>query len=830
MVCGIMEGMNARRTAPTYAVVDLEATGTGSDARIIQIGIVMVEGGQVTRRFATDINPHVQLDSHIIQLTGITDQQLAAAPDFSQVAATIMDWIGEAVFVAHNVTFDANLLAEALFFEGYELRTPRVDTVELSQLVFPTLDKYSLSNLSQQLNLGLVQAHTALSDAEATAALLLAIREEIGRLPKGTVEQVLQLADHLLYESRLVIEEVYSGLDATCPANLEQVHGLAVPISLPSPSPCPFSGNFAADMGQLGLTPRPQQAAFAQLVSQRLDEEGQVHFLEAQAGSGKTYGYLLPLLAKGNQPLLVSVPTKVLQEQIVANEGQALEQAFGIQVTALKAPRHYIKLDRFWAILQEESPHRLVNQCKMQVLVWLCQTQTGDLTELKQRYRYPSFFEEIAHDGQLDATSLFGQWDFWWRLQAKALQSQVIVTNHAYLLHHLGEYHPLFEGRILVLDEVQKLLLTAEDLSRTSLSLTQLLQTLQSKKDRTSDLLTQRLYESCLFEVSHLVARFRKTRQSDVPVESLATFCQHLVEVKDRELEDWVRLLTDDVQLWLEEQVLDGQMEVLLRGSREGLFQLAPLLPQTKTFCISATLDISPQVSLADLLGFEEVTVDRVAKVAQTNQLLLLPQRLPPLQTLSRAAHAQLVVDWLRRLQPLGRPMVVLFTSLALLNEVSERLEQLGIAHLAQHKHGQEASLKRRFERGEVAMLLGAGAFWEGVDFASQKEQIQIVTRLPFDNPKDRLTQKLTQHLEDQGKRPFSDYALPMMGMRLRQALGRLNRSIQQTSAVLLLDSRLESKGYGRQLLASLGEERPCRVLPVPQIGESIAAFFDEHR
>ncbi|MDQ8764895.1 exonuclease domain-containing protein [Streptococcus ruminantium] len=108
--------MKETKTCNRYAVVDLEATGTGTDAKIIQIGIVMVENGKITDTYETDVNPYHPLDEHIKELTGITDQQLCQAPDFGQVAGIIHDMIGDAIFVAHNVRFDANLLAEALFF------------------------------------------------------------------------------------------------------------------------------------------------------------------------------------------------------------------------------------------------------------------------------------------------------------------------------------------------------------------------------------------------------------------------------------------------------------------------------------------------------------------------------------------------------------------------------------------------------------------------------------------------------------------------------------------------------------------------------------------
>ncbi|ESA53180.1 exonuclease [Streptococcus pyogenes GA40056] len=100
-----------------YAVVDLEATGAGPNASIIQVGIVIIQGNKIIDSYETDVNPHESLDEHIVHLTGITDKQLAKAPDFGQVAHHIYQLIEDCIFVAHNVKFDANLLAEALFWK-----------------------------------------------------------------------------------------------------------------------------------------------------------------------------------------------------------------------------------------------------------------------------------------------------------------------------------------------------------------------------------------------------------------------------------------------------------------------------------------------------------------------------------------------------------------------------------------------------------------------------------------------------------------------------------------------------------------------------------------
>ncbi|HFI0649769.1 TPA: bifunctional DnaQ family exonuclease/ATP-dependent helicase [Streptococcus suis] len=819
--------MKDTRTSNRYAVVDLEATGTGADAKIIQIGIVLVENGEIIDSYATDINPYELLDDHIKNLTGITDQQLSQAPDFGQVASTIYDMIGDAIFVAHNVKFDANLLAEALFFEGYELLTPRVDTVELAQLFFPTFEKYSLGNLAEHLELGLDQAHTAISDAMATARLLIKIQEKIRSLPLSLVEKLQELADNLLFESRLVIDEMVPYLAETMSTGLESIHGLVLKKPVKDHPAYHLSEDFLTNLALLGLHERKKQTAFAQVVEKRLADEEKVHFIQAQAGLGKTYGYLLPLLAKSDQPLLVTVPTKLLQEQIMENEGSKLREIFHISMASLKSPKHFIKLDKYWKTLQRQDDNRLVNQFKMQVLVWLMETQTGDLDELKQKQRYQAYFDEITHDGDLEPESLFWGWDFWQRLNQQALSSRLLITNHAYFLSHLKDQDPLMNNRLVVIDEAQKFLLAAENLATDSQDITALLQALQSKKDKADKLLGQRLYESCQFELNHLLTRFRQHGQREISKEELGQVKQNLAELQDIDLQNLDHLLDRYDHFWLEEKNLEDQRIAYLRGSKASLLNVTNYLPDTKIFCISATLTISKKVRLADLLGFEQVTMDLLPTQAVPNQQLLFPTHLPDILAYSKEEHAAYLATTLGEIAELGRPILVLFTSISLLLQVSDFLEDSNIPHLAQHKHGQEMTLKRKFERSECQILLGTGVFWEGVDFASHDQLIQVITRLPFDNPKDRFVQKINHHLREEGKNPFYDYSLPMMMIKLKQAIGRTNRHDNQDSLVLVLDPRIHTKRYGQQILSFFGNEYTVLKPREEEIVEVVEEFFE---
>ena len=823
--------MTEKKSGHRYAIVDLEATGTGSDAKIIQVGIVIVQDGQVVQTYEQDVNPHEDLTPQIQLLTGISNKRLRKAPDFSQIAEEIYRLIEDAVFVAHNVKFDGNLLAENLFFEGFDLHTPRVDTVELAQLFFPTLEKYSLSHLAEDLELDLEQAHTAISDAMATAQLLFKIQAKIASLPKQTVGQILDFADHLIFESRLVIEEVYAGMSEYSSDACQNVQGLMLKKEVLQEEMRPLAQDFSENLALLGLDERSPQKAFASLVEKRLEDDKKVHFIQAQAGIGKTYGYLLPLLAASQEPLLVSVPSLVLQQQIMEKEGKSLVDGFGLSIQSLKSSRHFLKLDTFWQTLQRDDPNRLLNRHKMQILVWLCETETGDLDEFKLKMRYQPYFDELQHDGSLGAQSLFADWDFWRRLHRRARTCQLLLTNHAYLLHHLKDQAYLTENRILIIDEAQKLLLTAESLASQSLPIQPLLQQLQSGKDKSENLLEQRLYESSFFELQQLVLNYQYQGQSEVASQDLEQLRQNLQEldVLESRLLDLSWFLDFYDHFWIEEEPADGESRYHLRASQLDLLDLASLLPQTKTFCISATLSISKRVNLADLLGFQDFTMDELPSQRSQQQEIFLLEDLPDLVELDLAEQAVFLADFVQDCLVLAQPILLLFTSKALLAALSNLLDEKELGHLAQYRDGSEMVVKKRFERGESQLLLATGAFWEGVDFASQEQIIQVIPRLPFDNPRDSLIKKINHVLREEGKQPFYDYNLPVMLLKLKQAIGRTKRHEGQVSAVILLDNRCQNKRYSRQIKRFLKDEYQVSHSSLPDLPEKLAEFFSKH-
>lgn len=818
-----------------YAIVDLEATSASSTANIIQVGIVIMRNGQVIDEFASDVNPHQELDDHIIHLTGITDQQLAQAPDFSEIARTIYELIEDCIFVAHNVKFDANLLAEALFMEGFELRTPRVDTVELAQVFYPTLEQYKLSHLSKVLNLDLDQAHTAIEDARATGQLLFHLMDKIASLPRQTIDFLLTFSDNLLFESELVIRDAIRGQKHELAKEyiMLEESGIVLRKPLTYKNERKLSQDFETNIALLGLETRPKQEKFAEAVRKELDNTD-ISMIQAQTGIGKTYGYLLPILAQANvDKVVVAVPTKLLQNQIMSQEAKSLAEIFNINFHSLKGPQNYIKLDAFYQTLLRQDSNRLVNRYKMQLLVWLTETETGDLDEIRQKQRYMAYFDEIKHDGKLKADSLFKDYDFWQQSYQKAKEAKVVVTNHAYLLTRMEDDHDFVRGKTLVIDEGQKMVLALEQFSRYQVNLTSLLQQIHRILDHGNpSLLQQRLLENLQFEISHLIQEHQQFPQKQYNRQQLDCLLQTITELEGESgLVEMLSPLQTPLysHFWLETDYYQEHRVSYLKASRQELLKLSAYLPSAqKVLIVSATIDIGPEVDVADLLGLNQVHKVSLPMDNLLSQAIWIDQSMPMIGVVSEEDYDKAVAKRLQKLTKTEYPILVLFTSRKSMLAVSDLLDLQEVHHLTQEKNGTAFNVKKRFDRGETNMLLGMGSFWEGVDFAQQDRVIEVIARLPFDNPKDPFYQKLESWFSKQGKHTFNSYSLPMTILRFKQAIGRSQRRPDQRSAILLLDNRPLVKSYGKLFLKEVSQEISLERTKFKIFNEDIQTFLQK--
>lgn len=169
----------------TFCAVDLETTG-GSPATsaITEVGAVKVRGGECIGSFHTLVNPGLPIPPEIVVLTGITEAMVGPAPEIGHVLPSLLEFMGGAVLVGHNLRFDIAFLDAALRAHRYpRLAHPRVDTCALARrLVRDEVANCRLQTLARQLRLSHQPCHRALDDALATADLLHALLERAAGL------------------------------------------------------------------------------------------------------------------------------------------------------------------------------------------------------------------------------------------------------------------------------------------------------------------------------------------------------------------------------------------------------------------------------------------------------------------------------------------------------------------------------------------------------------------------------------------------------------------------------------------------------------------------
>jgi ATP-dependent DNA helicase DinG len=172
--------------------------------------------------------------------------------------------------------------------------------------------------------------------------------------------------------------------------------------------------------------------------------------------------------------------------------------------------------------------------------------------------------------------------------------------------------------------------------------------------------------------------------------------------------------------------------------------------------------------------------------------------------------HTQEIIRWMPQLITLDKNegTLVLFSSKKQMLAVAEMLPADHQAILLmQGTQPKEALIQRHFaqlKKNKASVLFGLASFAEGLDLPGKACTHLIIAKLPFSMPDEPVSQTLAEWISLRGGNPFFEMTLPEASIRLIQAVGRLIRSETDRGVVTILDTRLKSKSYGRQLLQSL--------------------------
>ncbi|MCB1748420.1 MAG: ATP-dependent DNA helicase [Gammaproteobacteria bacterium] len=613
-----------------------------------------------------------------------------------------------------------------------------------------------------------------------------------------------------------------------------------------------------------GFAVRAEQQAMAGAVATAMAAR-EVLVCEAGTGTGKTLAYLVPAFASGLRTV-ISTATRTLQDQLFHRDLPLVQAALGgrRKVALLKGRQNYLCRHRLARAIEDPATDYrrlpLLNHLER----WARTSDSGDLEEVSE------LGDDSGLRAQVTSTTenCLGQecpaWDACYVVRARraAADADIVVVNHHLLFADLvlregGFAELLPHADAIVLDEAHKVPDIASNFFGRSLS-------------------GQQIGAFC-HEAIALAAR----DASDTPALGRALARFDAAQLRLREVlqplgrrPEWQSVCArDDVAVRLEdasnalEDVLDALEGVAARSpdldqmhdravdlaERWSLFEAAGdhatvrwLDTSARNFTVyetpisianefsvrvaaseaawimtSATLAVDGRFDhFTRALGLEGVrTALWQSPFDYVRQSLLY---VPPLATEpGRPDFERGIVDAALPVLAASRGRAFfLFTSYRALDAVAATLAAETDYALLIQGSAPRSALIERFLATPRAVLLGTASFWEGVDVRGDRLSCVIIDKLPFGVPDDPVTRARAAALREAGEDPFNALQLPEAVTALKQGAGRLIRDVTDRGVLMICDTRIVNRGYGRAFLRSLPP------MPLTRAVSDVADFF----
>ena len=472
--------------------MDLETTGLNpASDRIIDVGAAKFRGDEQIGEFHSLVNPRSRLSDFIVSLTGISQADVDAAPDWNAVRDDLQEFIGDARLVGHNVEFDVG------FLRSHYIRVEKLsyDTEQMARVALPAGPEFGLVRLAQRFGVGHDDPHRALSDALASRDLFLILLARFEAMPIAALSRIEALGSR----SNWSVSELASNLVAAGDGTEEVVGRLGIDEqSLGARLRLPIRPSSWGEVGdesepeysdehvvqtEMAFLPgglveetmpafeaRDGQREMAVAVARAIAGQQKL-IVEAGTGIGKSLAYLLPaalMVAGQGGKAVISTNTLNLQEQLLNKDfgtvREIVKRETGVELDAvqLKGRSNYLCVQRWRDAVsqpnQSQSEARVLSQC----LNWLRETETGDRSELSLGWD-TGIFSRLSAEGCPPNVSgggypCQGPPCFMLKARSDAHQADVLIVNHALLISDMAaENNILPPHQVLVIDEAHHL-------------------------------------------------------------------------------------------------------------------------------------------------------------------------------------------------------------------------------------------------------------------------------------------------------------------------------------------------------------------------------------
>ncbi|WP_438863547.1 ATP-dependent DNA helicase [Neptunicella sp.] len=607
-----------------------------------------------------------------------------------------------------------------------------------------------------------------------------------------------------------------------------------------------------------GFIPRQAQTDMAVAVGRAISTRTAL-VVEAGTGTGKTFAYLVPALLS-DKKAIISTGTKNLQEQLFHRDLPLVKQALDSnkQVALLKGRSNYLCLHR---LQQHSSSTTLLEKNTLaeltQVRQWANSTKSGDIGELKtipEDARVLPFVTSTI-DNCLGKDCPDYEDCYMIKARAKALAADLVVVNHHLFFADMalkdtgfGELIP--EADLIVFDEAHQIPDIASQYFGESVSTRQIADMCRdtdivyrtSLKDaeqlsKMADKLKMVSADLRIFypeqpqkgnwreQLNRPEISTQMSRLSDTLEQFYAVLKLHLGRDKDLDtiFERCIKVrsnlkVVNDVQqqgvsLWYE----TTPRHITLHLTPLSIAQkFADFIAEPKRGWVftSATLMVDGGFShftrQMGLNGADTLSLGSPFDYPQ-QAMLCVPRFLP--EPSSRDMKNVLLEIAIKLINASRGRCFLLFTSHAMLRQIAALLEdKIDNPILVQGSTSKRALLDT-YVQSENAVLLGTGAFWEGVDVRGDDLTCVLIDKLPFASPDDPLLQARMEDCRKSGGNPFGQIQIPQAVIALKQGAGRLIRDASDKGVLVICDNRLVTRDYGKIFLASLPDMQRTRTL-----------------
>ena len=564
--------------------------------------------------------------------------------------------------------------------------------------------------------------------------------------------------------------------------------------------------------------------------------------VQAGTGTGKTLGYLVPVILSGKRTV-VATYTKALQDQLAMNDLPILADALAdvlpapLEWAVLKGRQNYVCVQRINEIgsstqdrldLNNSSPG--VNNEIARLREWSTETRTGDAGELSWTPSDAAWRKVSVGSDECPGANrcAAGEQCFAERARQKATQADVIVVNtHLYGLHVAGGGNLLPEHEVVIFDEAHQL----EDVISSTIGVeigpSQVTNVAVAVRSIVhDDGLPTQFSDSAVRLRDSLVVYFGKQVAQPIPDEIRATLLDirlHIdtalstiraiesddLSVRQRKLraQQLSTRLAESIDFCLE--TLTGHVVFVSGSTNRPHLEIAPLevgpalhngvWSQCTAILTSATIPLS----LPQRIGLPENNFDAIDVGSpfnyEKNSMLYCARHLP--EPNSRIRDAAVHDEIAELITAAGGRTLALFTTYRAMHAAADEMANRLPFHIWRQDDLPKMALLREFAMEESACLFATAGFFQGVDVPGRTLSLVIIDKLPFPRPDDPL---LMARRELVGSAAFSEIDLPRAATQLAQAAGRLIRSQSDKGVVAILDPRLATRGYGKRMVATL--------------------------